>query len=85
MNGNPIDLALQHVSETRHLLDALLTSSEQFDYPKAKAALRALHKKSRELTRLQAELRAASMVDAPRNVLILPMTPSPVTGQVARS
>src|SRR5687767_10148772 len=32
MNCNPLDLALQHVSETKHLLDSLLTSSEQFDY-----------------------------------------------------
>ena len=84
MNGNPIDLALQHISETRHLLDALLTSSEQFDYPKAKVALLALHKKSRELTRLQAELRSASMTDAPRNVVMLPTLP-PAMGEAARS
>ena len=74
MNFNPVDLALQHVSETKHLLDALLTSSEQFDYHKAKAALLALHKKSRELTKLQSELRMASMAAAPRNVVMLPAT-----------
>ena len=84
MNGNPNDLALQHISETRHLLDALLTSSEQFDYPKAKVALLALHKKSRELTRLQAELGAAALTDAPRHVVMLPPMP-PATGQAARS
>ena len=75
MNFNPVDLALRHVSETQHLLDALLTSSEQFDYPKAKLALRALQRKARELTRLQAELKAASMAAAPGNVVMLP-TPS---------
>jgi len=76
MNCDPIHLALQHVSETRHLLDALLTSSERFDYRKAKLALTALQKKSRELEKVQAELMAASMVGAPANVVMLPMTPS---------
>jgi hypothetical protein len=76
MNFNPVDLALQHVSETKHLLDALLTSSEQFDYHKAKAALQALHKKSRELTKLQTALRAASAGAAPQNVVMLPVTTS---------
>ena len=56
MNCDPLDLALQHVSETKHLLDTLLTSSEQFDYPKAKIALKQLRVKVRELHRLQAQM-----------------------------
>ena len=72
MNCDPLDLALQHVSETKHLLDALLTSSEGFDYQKAKLALQALRRKSRELTRLQAELKAASTATVPPNVVMFP-------------
>ena len=74
MNRNPVDIALQHVSETKHLLDALITSSESFDYRKAKSALKALEKKSRELGKLQAELQVQSMEVAPSNVLVLPAT-----------
>ena len=76
MNCDPLNLALQHVSETKHLLDSLLTSSERFDYPKAKLALQALRKKVRDLTKLQAELTAASIAGAPSNVVMLPTVPS---------
>ena len=72
MNCNPVELALQHVNETKHLLDALLTSSESFDYPKAKLALKALQKKSRDLARLRAELLAVTAASAPANVVALP-------------
>jgi hypothetical protein len=72
MNCNPVDVALQHVSETKHLLDTLITSSESFDYPKAKLALKALQKKSRELARVQAELLRQSTTEMPANVLRLP-------------
>lgn len=72
MNRNPVDVALQHVSETKSLLESLLTSSESFDYPKAKAALKALEKKTRELARLRAELLAEVAAAAPHNVLVLP-------------
>ena len=71
MNCNPIDVALQHVSETKHWLDALITSSESFDYPKAKLALQALQKKSRELGRLRAKL-LSDLTDVPQNLLALP-------------
>ncbi len=76
MNRPPLDLALQHISETRHLLQTLLTSSEQFDYQKAKLALQALHKKARELAKVQAELNAASMT-VPPNVIMLPAPMGP--------
>ena len=71
MNRHPIDLALQHVSETRHLLDALITSSESFDYQKAKLALKELEKKSRELARVRAELLAQTTATVPANVVSL--------------
>lgn len=72
MNCNPVDVALQHVSETKHLLDTLITSSESFDYPKAKQALKALQKKSRELAKIRAELLQQSAAALPENVLTLP-------------
>ena len=73
MTHNPVDIALLHVSETKHLLDALITSSESFDYQKAKSALKALERKSRELGRLRVELQALAMEVAPTNVLVFPI------------
>jgi hypothetical protein len=73
MNRNSVDLALQHVSETKHLLDVLITSSETFDYPQAKLALKALARKSRELAKVRAELLAEATKAAPPNVLTLPV------------
>jgi hypothetical protein len=73
MNCHPVDLALQHVSETKHLIDALITSSESFDYSKAKLALKALEKKSRELARVRSELLAEATAVAPANVVPLTM------------
>ena len=69
MNSNPVDLALKHVSETKHLLDTLITSSESFDYPRAKLALKALEEKSRELAKARAELLAQSTIALPSNVV----------------
>ena len=71
MHSNPVDLALKHVSETKHLLDALITSSESFDYHKAKLALKALEAKSRELGKVRAELLAQSTVSLPSNVVAM--------------
>ena len=74
MNCNPLDVALQHVSETKHLLAALITSSESFDYPKAKLALVALRKKTIELEQLRAQLIADSSQTSPGNVVRLPQS-----------
>ena len=38
------------------MLEALITSSESFDYPKAKVALRELNRKVRDLARLERRL-----------------------------
>ena len=71
MHCNPVDLALKHVSETKHLLDALITSSESFDYHKAKRALKALQEKSRELGRARAALLAQATAELPSNVVAI--------------
>ncbi len=74
MNCNPVDIALHHVSEAKHLLDSLITSSESFDYPKAKLALTALRKKARELERVRAQLLAEASPVIPANVVVLPQS-----------
>jgi hypothetical protein len=78
MNGRPIDIALRHVCETKELLDTLITSSQSFDYPKAKLALKALQKKSRELARAQAEFEGMLHERTPKNVI-------PLRAAIARS
>jgi hypothetical protein len=52
----PLSLAIKEISETRRLLEELITSSESFDYPKAKLALKELQRKERELAKVQARL-----------------------------
>lgn len=69
MNPELVDLVLRHVSETKHLLDSLIVSSESFDYPKAKLALKALQRKQRDLGKLRASLEAHSAL--PPNVVQL--------------
>jgi cytochrome c556 len=56
MSCNPVDVALKEISETKNLLESLITSSESFDYPKAKQALKQLQRKVRDLSKAQAQL-----------------------------
>jgi len=72
MNSDPIEIALRHVSEAKHLLETLITSSESFDYPKAKLALQRLEKKARELAKVQSALQMQTTPLAP-NVISLPL------------
>ena len=58
MSANPIDIALREVTDTRRLLEALITSSESFDYTRAKATLEELRLKAKVLGRLEADLLA---------------------------
>ena len=53
MNSDPLNVAIQNIAETRQLLESLILSSEQFDYPKAKQALKHLQRKIRDLNRIQ--------------------------------
>lgn len=55
---NPVVVALQQVTETKRLLEQLVTSSESFDYHNAKKALHLLRRKIRQLARIQSELEA---------------------------
>jgi hypothetical protein len=58
MTPEPLALALREITDTRRLLETLITSSETFDYPKAKVALRELDRKVRDLAKLEGRLQA---------------------------
>jgi hypothetical protein len=60
MNVDPVSLALQNITETKHLLQTLITSSETFDYFKAKATLDLLDKKVKHLAKVQAQLQSVN-------------------------
>jgi hypothetical protein len=53
---DPFAIALQNIVETRKLVEELVTSSESFDYRKAKAAIKSLQQMSRTLSQAHAEL-----------------------------
>ena len=55
MNPDPLSVALREVTECKRLLETLITSSETFDYPKAKVALKQINRKARELGKLQTQ------------------------------
>jgi hypothetical protein len=55
MNPDPLSVALREVTECKRLLETLITSSETFDYPKAKVALKQINRKVRELGKLQTQ------------------------------
>ncbi|MGZ4962523.1 MAG: hypothetical protein ACXWKG_14000 [Limisphaerales bacterium] len=64
MNVDPVSLALQNITETKHLLQMLITSSESFDYIKAKATLQLLDKKVTHLAKVQRQLQATNRASA---------------------
>ena len=53
--NDPLAIALREVSETRQLIEGLVISSENFDYQRAKEALKLLERKRRFLVKLQKE------------------------------
>lgn len=75
MNPDPLELALREVSDTKRLLEILITSSETFDYVRAKATLEELQVKVRTLSRYQAELSTRQQI-SPRRII-----PFPAPGQ----
>ena len=79
MNTEPVTTALRAISETKQLLELLLTSSETFDYGQARQTLRVLGRKVRELGKLQSRLNAGHKRKASRaaNVLIVDFRNAP--------
>lgn len=66
MNPDPLAIALREITETRRLLETLITSSESFDYPKAKLVLAELNRKVRELAKLEAKLQTKAPAADPK-------------------
>jgi len=58
MNADPLALAVREIAESKDILQSLILSSESFDYPKAKLALKKLQQKIRILEKLQTSLEA---------------------------
>ena len=54
MNMDPLSTALKEIIETKDLVESLLISSENFDYLKAKDALKQLNHKVRDLAKARA-------------------------------
>lgn len=73
MNPEPVIVAFREVAETRHLLETLITSSESFDYFRAKAVLLQLREKVRVLAALQAELSSHASPSASGCIIPFPL------------
>ncbi len=58
MKSDPLTTALRSVAETKHLVEALIFSSESFDCSTAKKTLVLLQRKVKDLGHLQAEMEA---------------------------
>jgi len=67
---DPLSTALKEIIETKELLDSLITSSETFDYLKARAALKELNRKARDLVRLRAKFESLQR-SSPPNIHVL--------------
>ncbi len=75
MNIDPLATALKEINETKDLVQSLIVSSESFDYLKAKAALRELSRKVRELDRLRARFETLQR-GSPANIRVLEFRPA---------
>ena len=70
MNIDPLSIAVKEITDTKDILECLVTSSETFDYLKTKAALKDLTRKLRELGRMRARLEALQR-SSPLNIHVL--------------
>jgi hypothetical protein len=70
MITDPLGTALKQITETKDLLEALITSSESFDYPQARVALKKLNRKVRELGKLQTKFQRTHDSNQP-NIFVL--------------
>ena len=79
--NDPLAVALQQIAETRRILETLITSSESFDYPKAKIALRELNRKVRDLARIEGRLQGTLQPCDPK-IHVLDFSKSPTPAQL---
>ena len=85
MITDPLGTALKQIAEAKNLLEKLITSSETFDYPRAKVALKQLQRKVRELARLEAKYQRDQHASQP-NICVLDFKapgPRPLPGRNA--
>ena len=76
MKSDPLTTALRSVAETKHLVEALIFSSERLDCSMAKKTVERLHRKLKELGRLQAEMEAFAQARHP-NIRVVNFRPTP--------
>jgi hypothetical protein len=62
---DPLAIALKEIAETKSLLQSLLKSSESFDYSQARAVLKELERKVRDLTRTRLQFEKAHKAAKP--------------------
>lgn len=70
---DPTRQALSKITKARQILDEVVTSSESFDYPKAKKGLKELQKMIRELSREEARLCASFNAGSTAHVVPFPV------------
>ncbi len=58
MNNDLLVLAMREIGQTRDLVQALLVSSESFDYARARTALNSLEQKVRDLGQAADQVKA---------------------------
>ncbi len=82
MNMDPLAIALKEIVETKELLESMLTASESFDYLKAKAALKELQHKTRELAKVRAKFEALQKSSPPNLYVVDFKAPLPAPGDL---
>jgi hypothetical protein len=78
MHIDPLATALKEISETQDLLESLLHSSESFDYPRARLALKELNDKVRDLARIRAKFEEMQKARQP-NIYVVDFKAEPPT------
>jgi hypothetical protein len=78
----PIIHALRKITRARQLLEDVVTSSESFDYPKAKQGIKDLQQMIRELGREEARLRAGGSFHPDTGAQVLPF-PGPQPNSIS--
>ena len=69
--------ALEMIMETRRILEQVVTSSESFDYRKAKFGIKRLNRMIRELAREEARMRGATTNSAHSGPKVVPFPINP--------
>ena len=77
---HPAGTALAKLIQARNILQEVVTSSESFNYPKAKAGIAQLERMIRDLGREEARLRGVARSSPPAPSKVIPFPPGGATG-----